>query len=181
MDQTEAKPIAGTEGGIHPFLSPDNNWVAFLADDRLKKIQVAGGVATVLCDAVSIFGADWGGDDRIVFADGSDNGLAIVPAAGGKPENLTKVDPEREESSHRLPRWLPDGQAVLFTVMRHYWDAQPRLAIYRLETREWRVLLEDAADARYVPTGHLVFMRQGTLMAVRFDPARLEVVGQPSR
>ena len=179
LDQPEAKPIAGTEGGIHPFLSPDNNWVGFLADDKLKKIQVAGGVATVLCNAVSIFGADWGGDDRIVFTDGSDNGLSIVPAAGGKPESLTKVDPEREESSHRLPRWLPDGQAVLFTVMRHDWDAQPRLAIYRLETHDWRVLLEDAADASYVPTGHLVFMRQGTLMAVRFDPARLEVVGQP--
>ncbi len=64
--------------------------------------------------------------------------------------------------------------------MRHAWDSQPWLALLRLDTREWHVLLPDAADARYVPTGHLVFLRQGTLMAVRFDPARLEVIGQPS-
>jgi eukaryotic-like serine/threonine-protein kinase len=79
-----------------------------------------------------------------------------------------------------LPSWLPNGKAVLFTVMRHGLDVHPRLALLRLDTREWHVLLQDASDARYVPTGHLVFLRQGMLMAVRFDPARLEVIGQPS-
>ncbi len=106
-------------------------------------------------------------------------GLSRVSAEGGKPETLTKPDPKREESSHRLPSWLPNGKAVLFTVMRHGCDPQPWLALLRLDTREWHVLLQDAADARYVPTGHLVFLRQGTLMAVRFDLARLEVIGQP--
>jgi hypothetical protein len=68
---------------------------------------------------------------------------------------------------------------VVFTVMRHAFDSRPRTALLRLDTGEWHVLLQDAADARYVPTGHLVFLRQGTLMAVRFDLGRLEVVGQP--
>ena len=180
MDQSEAKPIAGTEGGINPFLSPDNRWVGFWADGKLKKIPVEGGVPSTLCDAFRLlFGANWGRDNSIVFADGSDAGLSRVSAEGGKPETLTKPDPKREEISHRLPSWLPNGKAVLFTVMRHGWDRQPWLALLRLDTREWHVLLQDAADARYVPTGHLVFLRQGTLMAVRFDLARLEVIGQP--
>jgi serine/threonine-protein kinase len=114
-----------------------------------------------------------------VFGNGWDAGLTRVSAEGGKPEILTNPDPKREEFSHRLPSWLPNGKAVLFTVMRHGWDWQPCLALLRLDIRDWRVLLADAADGRYVATGHLVFLRQGTLMAVRFDLARMEVVGQP--
>ncbi|MGB8960039.1 MAG: protein kinase [Candidatus Aminicenantales bacterium] len=179
MDQSEAKSIAGTEGGDDPFLSPDNRWVGFWADGKLKKVSVDGGVPITLCDLPAWFyGANWG-RDGIVFADKYDTGLSIVSAEGGKPEILTKLDPKREEYSHRLPSWLPNGKAVLFTVMRHEWDSQPCLALLRLDTHDWRVLLPDAADARYVPTGHLVFLRQGTLMAVRFDLARMEIVGQP--
>jgi len=180
MDQAEAKPIAGTEGGISPFLSPDNRLVGYWADRQLKKVPVEGGVPATLCDAPSIFGASWGPDNSIVFTDGSAAGLSRVSADGGKPENLTTPDPKREESSHRLPSWLPDGKAVLFTVMKNSADQQPRLALLRLDTREWHVLLQDAADAKYVSTGHLVFLKQGTLMTLRFDPAGLKVIGQPS-
>ena len=180
--QSEAKPIPGTEGGINPFLSPDNRWVGFWleAGGKLKKVSVDGGVPSPLCDlSAGLLGADWGRDNSIVFSDAGDTGLSRVSADGGKPEILTKPDPKREEYSHRLPSCLPNGKAVLFTVMRHLWDSKPWLALLRLDTRDWRVLLLDAADARYVPTGHLVFLRQGTLMVVRFDLARLEVVGQP--
>jgi len=180
MDQAEAKPINGTEGGVNPFLSPDNRWVGFWADGKLKKVPVDGGAPAPLCDAAAIYGASWGLDNSIVFAVGYEAGLSRVSADGGKPESLTTPDPKREESSHRLPFWLPNGKAVLFTVMRHAWDSKPWLALFRLDTREWHVLLQDAADARYVPTGHLVFLRQGTLMAVRFDLANLKVIGQPS-
>ena len=179
MGQSEAKPIAGTEGGINPFLSPNDQEVGFWADGKLKKIPIQGGVPTTLCDVSLLFGANWGRDNSIVFTDGVSTGLSRVSADGGNPETLTKPDPKREEASHRLPSWLPNGKAVLFTVMRNGWDQRPWLALLRLDTREWRLLLEDAADARYVPTGHLVFMKQGTLMAVRFDLAKLEVIGQP--
>jgi len=179
MDQAEAKPITGTEGGINPFLSPDNLWVGFWADKKLKKVPVEGGVPDSLCDAAGIFGASWGPDNSIVFADGYAPGLSRVPADGGKPESLTTPDPKREEFGHRLPSWLPNGKAILFTVARHAWDSQPWLALLRLDTREWHVLIQDAADAQYVSTGHLVFLRQGTLMAVRFDAAELKVIGQP--
>lgn len=174
MDQSEAKAIAGTEGAINPFLSPDDRWVGFWADGKLKKIPVEGGVAAALCDAGSIFGANWGRDGSIVFTDGDAAGLSRVAAEGGKPETLTRPDPERYESSHRLPSWLPNGKAVLFTVMRHPWDSQPWLALLRLDRRGWHLLLPNAADAKFVPTGPLLFLRQGTLMAVRFDPGSFQ-------
>jgi serine/threonine protein kinase len=181
MDQSEAKPIAGTEGGINPFLSPDNRWVGFWAwaDGKLMKVPVEGGVPSTLCDASILYGANWGRDNSIVFTASRGTGISRVSAEGGKPEILTKPDPKREEASHRLPSWLPNGKAVLFTIVRHGFDRHPWLALLRLDTREWHILLQDAADARYVPTGHLVFLRQGMFMAVRFDLARLEVIGQP--
>jgi serine/threonine protein kinase/Tol biopolymer transport system component len=179
MDQAAAKSISGTEGGINPFLSPDNRWVGFWGDGKLKKVSVEGGVPVILCDVSWLFGASWGRDGSIVFADGWRAGLSRVSAEGGTPEALTQPDPQREESSHRLPSWLPNGKAIVFSVVRHLWDQQPALALFRPDTREWRLLLPDAADARYVPTGHLVFLRQGTLMAVRFVLDRLEIIGQP--
>ncbi len=180
MDQPKAEPISGSEGGINPFLSPDNKWVGFWADDKLKKVPVSGGIPNTICDTSPlVFGASWGPASSIVFTDGADSGLSRVSADGGKPEIITKPDPAREELSHRLPSWLPNGKAVLFTVMRHAWDQRPWLCLLRLDTREWKTLLEDAADARYVPTGCLVFLRQGALMAVRFDLGGLRVIGQP--
>jgi hypothetical protein len=179
LDQLEAKPIAGTEGGSSPFLSPDDRWVGFWADRKLMKVSVAGGVPTVLCDVKYPFGFSWGADNKIIFASADDSGLLRISAAGGDLEILTRSAKSKEEFAHRLPCGLPGGRGIVFTIMRHAWDPQPRLAVMELATRKWRVLLENAADARYVTTGHLAFLRQGTLLVVPFDPDRLEVTGQP--
>jgi serine/threonine-protein kinase len=178
-DQLEARPISGTEGGISPFLSPDDRWVGFWADGKLMKVPLDGGVPVTLCDAEMPFGASWGKDDTIVFSASRVSGLFRVPANGGKPETLTTPDKTREELSHRLPHWLADGRGVLFTIMREQGDFQPRVALLDLRTRKWSVLLEDAADARCVPKGRVVFLRQGNLMAGRLDLDKREVVGLP--
>jgi eukaryotic-like serine/threonine-protein kinase len=185
FDELEAKPIAGTEGAVsNPFLSPDDRWVGFhndyQNDYKLMKVSIEGGVPAALCDGGSMpFGFSWGDDNQIVFAPARGSGLSRVPAAGGKPEILTAPDKSKGEFAHRLPYCLPGSKGVLFTIMRHAWDKEPRVAVLELSTRKWHVLVEDAADARYVPTGHLVFLRRGTLMVVRFDLDRLEVIGQP--
>ena len=179
FDQLEARPITGTEGGAGPFLSPDDRWVGFWSDGKLMKVRLDGGVPTYLCDDSLPFGASWAADNQIVFARQWDSGLSRVSADGGKPEMLTFPNKESGEYGHRLPQCLPAGKGILFTIMRHAWDIQPNVAVVELATRRWRVLLEDAADARYVATGHLAFVRQGTLMVVPFDPVRLELTGQP--
>jgi serine/threonine-protein kinase len=176
LDQAVAKAIPGTEGGISPFLSPDDRWVGFWAGSKLRKVPIDGGVPVTLCDTTERpLGVTWGADNRIVFSLG--DGLSVIPADGGKPEVLTVPDKTKQEYAHRLPHFLPDEKGVLFTVMRA--GEEPRLAVLQLRTRQWRTLLEDAADAHYVPTGHLIFLRQGTLMAARFDLGRLTVTGPP--
>jgi len=178
-DQLEAKPIAGTEGGVSPFLSPDDRWLGFWADGKLMKLPVDGGVPTPLCDAGRLFGASWGADNQIVFALSERSGLFRVSADGGTPEALAKPDKSNEECSHRLPFCLPAGKGILFTITRDVGDLEPRVAVLDLTTRKWRVLLEDAADARYVATGHVVFLRRGTLMAAPFGLNKLDFTGQP--
>ena len=124
-------------------------------------------------------GGKRGPDNKIVFAHGIYARLYMVSADGGNLEILTTPDKSRGEFSHRLPRWLPDGKSVLFTIMSEWFDAHPRVALLDLKTRKWRVLLKDAADAHYVPTGHLVFLRQGTLLCVPFNLEKRELTGQP--
>jgi hypothetical protein len=180
FDELEAKPIAGTEGAVsNPFLSPDDRWVGFFNDDKLMKVSIEGGVPAALCDISMPFGFSWGDDNQIVFSPARGAGLSRISAEGGNPEIITVPDRSKGEFAHRLPHCLPGSKGVLFTIMRHAWDKQPRVAVLELGTRKWRDLLDDAADARYVPTGHLVFLRRGTLMVVRFDLNKLEIVGQP--
>jgi len=132
-----------------------------------------------LCDVASPFGFTWADDNHIVFASAGSAGLLTISAEGGKPETLTVCDKSKEEYSHRLPHCIHNGKGILFTITRHGADWQPRVAVLDPATRKWRVLLEDAADARYMTTGHLAFLRQGKLMLASFDAARLEITGQP--
>jgi serine/threonine-protein kinase len=103
----------------------------------------------------------------------------MVSADGGVPATLTESDEAQDEYAHRLPHWLPGGNKLLFTIMGNDHDLNPRVALLEMESRKWHPLLDDGADARYVPTGHIVFLRRGVLMAVPFDPVTLEVKGQP--
>ena len=179
MDQLSATPISGTSGGHSPFFSPDGQWVGFGAGSELRKVPLSGGPAVAVCKAATLFGASWGDDGTIVFATQRNGGLWRVPATGGTPEALTTVPPD--EYSHRLPYMLPGSRAVIFTVLKgpNLWnDAQ--LVVRSLQTGTQTVLVTGGSDGRYVSTGHLVYMRLGTLMAVPFDPVRLAVTGGPT-
>jgi serine/threonine-protein kinase len=131
-----------------------------------------------LSDAAQVLGASWDQADRIVFA-GISGGLWEVSAAGGTPRTLTTVNREHGEVSHRLPHALPGGDGVAYTVTKNRfprWD-QTDIAVYSRRTGMSTVVVEGGADARYVSTGHLVFVREGVLLAAPFDPERLDVTG----
>ena len=179
MDQLEAKHIPGTEGASSPFFSPDGEWIGFFADGLMKKVSINGGTPVVVADAPSARGASWGPENTIVFAPATRKGLSLVPATGGTPEVLTSVESEKGEISHRWPQFLPGGRAVLFTMgTTGRWD-DALIVVQSLETGDRRVLVEGGTYARYAPTGHLVYAREGRMMAVPFDLARLEVTGNP--
>jgi serine/threonine protein kinase/Tol biopolymer transport system component len=176
MDQLNAIPISGTSGGRSPFFSPDGRWVGFGAGGELRKVPLSGGPAVRLCEASALFGASWGDDGTIVFATQRNGGLWRVPAAGGTPQPLTT--PQPGEYSHRLPHMLPGSRAVIFTILKgpNLWD-DTQIVVRSLETGQQTVLVTGGADGRYASTGHLVYVRMGTLMAVPFDPVRLAVTG----
>ena len=182
LDQLDPIPLDGTEGALNPFLSPDGAWVGFWASGELRRVPISGGPPVTLCDIrFPAFGASWGPEDTIVFGTHG-GGLRQVSADGGTPTELTEMDEEKGEVTHRLPSLLPGGEAVLFTVRKRTigrWD-DSQIVVQSLVTGERKVLIENGADAHYVPTGHLVFVRLGTLMAAPFDLALLEVTGAQS-
>ncbi len=181
LDQWQSRAIPGTRDVTQPFFSPDGNWLGFVTRrQELKKVNLSGAEPVQLCQCEASFGASWGRDDRIVFA-GRTGGLFRVPASGGTPEEITQLDEASGEVSHRLPHILPNGKAVLFTALRYKtsgldWN-RAQIFVQSLGTGERKLLLEGGSDARYVPTGHLVFAREARLLAVPFDPGRLEVTG----
>lgn len=180
IDQQTAKPIDGAVGDA-PFFSPDNKWLAFWHSPTrtIRKVALSGGASVKICDAESgLSGATWGPDGTIVFAWFD---LFSVPAAGGEPKLLLKVDEKAGERFYRHPSFLPGGKAVLFTVSTEDTESYDngRIAVLSLETGKKKVVLEGGSSARYSPSGHLVYARNGKLLAVPFNLRKLEVTGPP--
>ncbi|MEE9231013.1 MAG: protein kinase [Acidobacteriota bacterium] len=178
IESGETDLLPGTEGANTPFFSPDGQWLGFFAAEKLKKVPIRGGLPFEICDAPSGTGASWGSDDTIVFAPTFAGGLLRVSAAGGTPQVLTTLDSQRGEGSHAWPQILPGGRAALFTIeiSGDSFD-EGQLAVVSLDSGERRVVLEGGTFARYIPTGHLVYVRGGSLLAVAFDLERLTVEG----
>jgi eukaryotic-like serine/threonine-protein kinase len=175
LDGFEATPIRGTELGVAPFLSPDGQWVGFLAAGKLKSVRVTGGVPQTICDSSDIRGADWAANGSILFA--TDNtSLWRVPASGGTPQPATTLDRKKGEIAHLWPQTLPGKDAVLFTIQGpRYTDFH--VAVESLSTHQRRHLSLKASRALYAGSGHLVYSRESSLLAVPFDLAKLETTG----
>jgi len=179
LDQAEPSPIPGTEGAGSPFFSPDGQWVAFFAQGKLKKVSVLGGAPLVVCDAENARGGAWGPDGVIYFSPNPDAGLFKVAAAGGAPVQLTKPDSAKQERSHRWPDALPDGRAVLVSVV-HTTGAvldDASIGLLSLEDGTMKELMAGGGWPRYLPTGHILYARAGTMYALPFDAARREITG----
>ncbi len=180
LDSLEAKPIPGTEGAFcTPIFSPDGQWLAFYAQGSLKKVSLQGGAPITLASINGMLGASWGTDDSIVFGNDVSSSISKVSAAGGTPQNITHVDPSKGEGNHRYPFLLPGAKAMLFAVGLNGRGNEAQIAVQRLDTSERKVLVQSGTYPSYVPTGHLVYIREGEMMAVPFDRGRLEVTGAP--
>ena len=163
-------------------------------------MSIRGGPAITLCPVVGRpLGASWGDDDTIVFATNDPaSGLWQVPASGGEPTVLTKPDTPPGTNDHVFPSVLAGGRFVLFTIVTHQAEeeagaesgvrlravitagsAEPEVAILDRKTGQRKTLVRGGSDAEYLESGHLIYTAAGTLRVVGFDPARLEVLGDP--
>ena len=171
LDSLAARALPGTEGADDPFWSPDGRFIAFFADGKLKKMDLADGPAVTLCEAGnqgSARGGTWGKNDVILFAE-TPSGLYRVPAAGG---NATPLG----VSGERFPWFLPDGRHFLFTLGRA--DGTAEVSIADLDSSQRQRVLVAGSNAIYTSSGYLLFLRDTTLMAQAFDAHGGKITGE---
>jgi serine/threonine-protein kinase len=188
LNQLSASRLEGTVGASSPFFSPDGQWIGYFADGKLKKVSVNGGASVTLTEDPGARGGAWSEDGSIVFmhnpiAENSGGAgqapggtLSRVAAAGGQSERLTTVD--GTEITHRWPQVLSGGTAVLFTASENtggYEDAH--IVVQEIPAGRRKTVVTGGYHARYVPSGHLLYMHAGTLFAVPFDLKHLETTG----
>src|SRR5579859_197240 len=178
LDKAEGAPLQGAEGSA-PFFSPDGQWIGYFGSDgKLYKISVFGGAPVALCNADSRRGASWGEDGTIVFTPTFTSPLYRTSPVGGTPVIVTHLDAGKAEVSHRWPQILPGGKTVIFTGSsdnNNFEYAEVEAA--SLSTGEAKVLVENAYFGRYLPSGYLTYVSEGTLFAVPFDPKEVKLSG----
>ena len=181
FDSLTAQALPGTDDASFPFWSPDSRFIAFFAQQKLKKIEASGGPPQSLCDATLGRGGTWSRSGLIVLSPDSGNSLTSVSSLGGSLQPVTTLD-RNVEGAHRWPVFLPAGRHFLYTVRGAKPDSNG-IYVGSVGSRDRTKLLSDYSNAVYAPSvsshGHLLFWRSGTLMAQPFNPSQLRVVGEP--
>ena len=179
IDSLQAQPLEGTEGAILPFWSPDSRFIGFFAGGKLEKIDVSGGPPLTLCDAPGGRGGTWNRDGTIVFSPFFSTPLYRISAAGGAPVQVTTLDRAKNESTHRWPYFLPDGRHFLYLAGNPNTPVESptnSITLGSIDSTETKFLLHSHSNAIFA-SGHILFLRENTLMAQPFDPKRLELTG----
>ncbi|MSV30660.1 MAG: serine/threonine protein kinase, partial [Bryobacterales bacterium] len=186
LEQPAGAPIAGTENAIHPFFSPDGQWLGFFSADKMKKVSLLGGAPSDF--AVQSWGTgpgvDWSEDGSFVIAPNSRSALVVLPPAGGSFLPLAQLDQASKEITQRWPQVTPGGRVVLFTSNTHggnYEDAE--IVAFHRKTGHRKVLYRGGYFGRYLGPaqgpGYLVYMSRGNLFAMPMDLERLTVTEPP--
>jgi eukaryotic-like serine/threonine-protein kinase len=179
LGELKARAVAGTEGASNPFWSPDDRSIGFFAGGKLKTTDSAGGPVVTICDVAGSRGGSWSQKGVIVFA-ATWGGLHRVPSSGGTPDTITTLDRSRGELSHRWPYFLPDGHHFFYLAANFSGGSAESASVYLadLGSKESKLLFHARSNAVYTP-GHILFVRDRTLMAQPFDEKPMEIRGQP--
>jgi serine/threonine protein kinase len=177
LDSVSGRPLAGTDGASFPFWSPDGQSVGFFAEGKLKRVDVDRGAMQILADAPESRGGAWSREGTIIFTpNSSQSPIFRISAAGGTASAVTRTETGKE-TSHRFPQFLPDGRHFLYYVQGT--PESHGIYVGDLDGSRARRLLDVDSAPVYESSGHLLFVRQGTLFAQEFDVTRLELKGNP--
>lgn len=176
LESEVPQPMTGTDGATYPFWSPDSRSVGFFAGNRLKRAEVAGGPAQTICDVVDGRGGSWSQNGTIIFGSRL-TAIMKVSSAGGQPAPVTELDRKKSHGTHRWPWFLPDGKSFLFMTGITGND-NPRNELYlgSLDSKESRMIVAASSNVVYA-SGHLLYRREGSLMAHPFDPDKKVLTG----
>ncbi|HTO76031.1 MAG TPA: protein kinase [Thermoanaerobaculia bacterium] len=182
LDGSSAQPVVGAEDASFVFWSPDSRFVGFFSGKKLKRVDLAGGTVQTICDADRGVGGTWNRDGTIVFGPAPTSALFRVPASGGQPVPVTKLDASRHETAHRYPQFLPDGRHFLYMAANLAGppdDPANAIRVGSLDGSLDKMVVRTLSNAAYA-SGRLLYAREGTLFAHRFDLSRLETRGDPT-
>jgi eukaryotic-like serine/threonine-protein kinase len=176
LDSLAVRPLPGTAGAQYPFWSPDSQAIAFFADGKLKRTDLAGGPVLTLCDVGAGRGGTWSHKGVLVWG-GFGTGIYSVPAAGGRATAVTSPSKRAGGVDHRFPWFLPDGRHFLYTdTTSNVEESGVYVADIQSDYRERLVAI--TSNAAYSPPGYLLFVRDGALMAQPFDAALRRITGE---
>ena len=179
LESLAAHPLAGTEDAIQPFWSPDSRSIGFFAHGKLQRVDAAGGPAQPLADASLPLGGTWSPSGVIVFAPRL-GALFRVPAGGGEASPVTHPEAGMEPGmEHRFPSFLPDGRHFLFQRFSPA-SQESEVDVGSLDSQNIKPIFRASSPALYSAPGYLLFLRESTLMAQRFDLGSLSTSGDPS-
>jgi Tol biopolymer transport system component len=175
-DVDSLQDLEGTDGADSPFWAPDSRFVGFLAEGKLKKIDVTGGPPLTVCAVSGLGGGTWNRDNVVLFSGGS-GPLFRVQAEGGTPAQVTKLDPKRQETAHRHPWFLPDGRHFLYAATAT--SSETMVYVGSLD-QDMKVPVVQSDTGAIFAEGYLLFVRQSTLLALPFDLDGLKTSGDPA-
>jgi Tol biopolymer transport system component len=179
MNSLDAYALAGTENAGRPFWSPDSKSLAFITGrSQMKKISVSGGPAQLVCETEGGADGHWGNANLILFDGGPGDSIRMVPASGGTPVGVSRIDKEKEESTHAWPWFLPDGKHFLYLAERPNQKANYMLKVGDVESDDVVDLFPVDARVEYSSQGYIVFFKDNILQARKFNPETLELSGE---
>lgn len=183
LNSLDAYPLAGTEGAGRPFWSPDSRHLAYFANrSQLKKIAVAGGPAQLIGEADGGADGTWGAAGMIVFDGSVGDSLRMIPATGGSTTAVSAINREAGETFHAWPWFLPDGEHFLYLAgleQNSNADSPYNLKVGSLSSKESIDLFPVDTRVEYSKSGYIVFVRDGILLAHKFEADKLELSGEP--
>jgi len=178
LNEITAKKLEGTEGASFPFWSADAKYLGFFAEGQLKKVPSAGGPVTILADAPNPRGGAWNQDNVILYEPDYRDSLWRVSANGADARRLTRLDGGRH-TTHRWPRFLPDGKHFLFFATSHAGSSEQGIYFGSLSDGSYKRVVDSDSDAQYA-SGYLLFHLQSQLFAQKFDASTGAVSGDPA-